>query len=142
MGRGGMKRIEFDESWIRVSTAADGMGMTPQGALKRLKRLNGVADGRLLRREDEGSPWLVSVDVLIEMSRSQVTQDETIEKLKARISDVEVKLLGLRNSHNAHRRRTTKRLDTHERALKVIRRTNKELECIFGGEKLNQVEPS
>lgn len=126
-----MKMLTVDDGWIRVSEAAEGMDMTPQGTLRRLKRLNELAEGRLLRRDSEGSPWFVSVDVLLELSRAKNEQDEAIDKLTGRVSDIEVKLIALRNSHGAHRRKTNKRLDTHERALKALRKANREFDALF-----------
>jgi hypothetical protein len=113
----------------------NGEPYTRQGALKRFKRLNRLVDGRLLHRDGPGAPWLVSLVVLSEINKIHERErviDESVEEIGGRVSDVEVRLLALRNSHNANKRRVMKRLDLHEKALAILRSGNRALEDLFG----------
>lgn len=112
--------------WLRVSEVASLMGMSRRGALKRLQVKNRQYNGRLLRRERNGSPWEVSMSVLQEerlltVAKPQEDQHrEVISEMRERLESMDVRLVGTRNSLNAWRRKFDRRLEKHERAIKKL----------------------
>ncbi len=103
-------------SWMKVSAAAASMGMSYSGALRRLKRMDRKLGGRLLRNLNE---WEVCVAVLDELKNPDA-YNVRLEGLDSRMSDMDGKITALRNSHQAHRRITKKRLEKHYEAIKKI----------------------
>lgn len=118
------------KDWLTIPQAARHMGMSRQGALKRLKRLDKQIDNRLLWRAGEGDPWLVSVVVLAELNKIH-ERDWQVEGLKSQLGDFDTKLTALRNSYGKFRRVATKRLDHHEALLKRLHEHNKLTDELF-----------
>lgn len=94
-------------TWISVPKAARLMGLTRQGALKRLQILDREADGQLLRRistTGQGGRFEVSMEMLQEiMVRKREKPDEE-ERLDREILQTSVKLRELETQVEALRK--------------------------------------
>jgi molybdenum-dependent DNA-binding transcriptional regulator ModE len=125
------------DGWISVPQAARKMGMSRQGSLKYLKRLNRRYDGRLLDRVDENAPWLVCIAVLTEIVERRVAaeperkDDLELSQLALDVHQLKLRQEELRNSHSAFRRVTNKRLSKHDKLLETIRNSNIAVERIL-----------
>ncbi len=110
---------------ISVGRAARAMGLSRRQALRRFHELNRRCDGRLLhpvgyRPDGRASKFEVDAEVLLELHRSPDVAREEVSELRSRVDDVEQRLVALRNSLLAHRRKTARELELQNRKIAAL----------------------
>jgi DNA repair exonuclease SbcCD ATPase subunit len=74
-------------SWLPLKAAAERLGMSPAGLLKRIRR------GQLQAQRDNHGKWLVQVEALSEADKNKrprtVRSDKTVADLRAQIAELE-----------------------------------------------------
>lgn len=113
-------------TWVSVSQAAAGMGLSKRQAMRRLHAMNREHGGRLLRivgRCPNGRPSKIEVcaEVLLEIEKGRLATAETeIRAVNMRIDSLEDRLLALRNSHRAHKRKVAKELELQKKRTAAL----------------------
>lgn len=111
---------------ISVGRAAQVMGLSRRQALRRFHELNRRCDGRLLhpvgfRPDGRPSKFEVDAEVLLELHRGNPdAAREDANDLRSRVDDVEQRLVALRNSLLAHRRKTAKAFELQNRKISAL----------------------
>jgi hypothetical protein len=109
---------------MSVTRCAKAEGISRQGMLKRLNKLNERANGRLLRRElgTNGGRLEVCIEVLRELRSYDPDQAEReLRAVHGRIDEVGEKVTALRDAHHSFRRRAEKRMATHDEQLAALK---------------------
>lgn len=94
------------DPWISLRRAADLMELPVWTARRRLHTLNDAVGGGVLRRFTDRGRIYVDVGALLYHLRNDPKESEDdFDELRAKVEDLERKILALRNAHRHLRRR-------------------------------------
>lgn len=105
--------------WIGMGEAAKRLNMTPDGAKKRLRRLQKHHEINFMRKF--GGRWEVNGEILKQlMSCPDDFVDQQLDNVRAEIATVNQRITAVRDVGKKFRKKTEKRLDLHENQLRAL----------------------